>query len=169
VNDFRSITLRLASLRRAKDLIDRDFAEPLDLDAMAREAGYSRYHFTRSFHDVFGRTPREYLSWRRVERASELLRTANLTVTEVCFLVGFSSLGTFSARFKALMGRSPSDYAASESAASARSRIPGCFVLMWSQPIGRPSPDPQSGRSDEHALPVRCDADRLVHKAMKEA
>jgi AraC-like DNA-binding protein len=102
---------RLASLRSAKDLMDRAYAEPLDLDALAREAGYSRFHFARSFRDTYGLTPRVYLSARRVERARELLRTANLTVTEICYLVGFSSLGSFSARFKSEVGlsrRSPS-------------------------------------------------------------
>ena len=91
----------LPALRRARDLIDRDYAEPLDLDAMAREAGYSRFHFARAFAAAYGETPRAYLTRRRIERAKSLLRTANLSVTEVCFLVGFSSLGSFSARFRA--------------------------------------------------------------------
>jgi len=97
-----------------------------------------------------------------VERASELLRAANLTVTEVCFLVGFSSLGTFSTRFKDLLGMSPSDYAAREGTSSASSRIPGCFVLMWSQPTGAPKREPQSGRSDSAALLLRSVADAAV-------
>jgi AraC-like DNA-binding protein len=116
---------RLANLRAAKDLVDRSYAEALDLDAIAREAGYSRFHFIRSFRDTFGRTPREYLSFRRVERARELLRSANLTVTEVCYLVGFASLGSFSARFKADVGLSPSAYAAVKSAVEARRRSQG--------------------------------------------
>ena len=90
----------LPALRRARDLIDRDYAEPLDLDAMAREAGYSRFHFARAFAAAYGETPRAYLTRRRIERAKTLLRTANLSVTEICFLVGFSSLGSFSARFR---------------------------------------------------------------------
>lgn len=130
--------MHFAALRRAKDLIDRDFADRIDLGAMAREAGYSRYHFSRSFRAAFGQTPREYLSWRRVERASELLRGANLSVTEVCFMVGFSSLGTFSATFRELMHSSPSAYRAREDQVAAASRIPGCFVLMWTQPLGQP-------------------------------
>ena len=91
---------RLAHLRDAKDLMDRDYAEAPDLDAIARAAGYSRFHFIRAFRDAYGQTPRDYLSARRVERARELLRNADLTVTEVCLLVGFSSLGSFSTRFR---------------------------------------------------------------------
>ncbi len=90
----------LPALRRARDLIDREYAEPLDLDAMAREAGYSRFHFARGFAAAYGETPRAYLTRRRIERAKTLLRTANLSVTEVCFLVGFASLGSFSSRFR---------------------------------------------------------------------
>jgi AraC-like DNA-binding protein len=90
--------------------MDRAYAEPLDLEALARRAGYSRFHFLRAFRDAFGETPRAYLTRRRIERAKTLLRSANLTVTEVCFLVGFSSLGSFSARFSELVGRSPSEY-----------------------------------------------------------
>jgi AraC-like DNA-binding protein len=82
----------LPHLRRARDLIDLRYQEPLDVGVPAGEAGYSRYHFVRTFRATFGGTPREYLSRRRVERAKELLRHSNLTVTEICFLVGFSSL-----------------------------------------------------------------------------
>jgi len=139
---------RLAHLRDAKDLMDRDYAEPLDLDAIAREAGYSRFHFIRAFRDTYGSTPRDYLSARRVERARELLRTANLTVTEVCFPVGFSSLGTFSARFKAQAGLSPSEYRAREVGKGGPPPIPGCFVLMWTQASA------QSGRSPDHPSSV---------------
>ena len=99
----------LPALRRARDLIDREYAEPLDLDAMAGEAGYSRFHFARAFAAAYGETPRAYLTRRRIERAKTLLRTANLSVTEICFLVGFASLGSFSTRFRELVGRSPSD------------------------------------------------------------
>jgi AraC-like DNA-binding protein len=134
--------LRLSNLRAARDLMDRAYAEALDLDAIAREAGYSRFHFIRSFRDTYGRTPRDYLSFRRVERARELLRTANLTVTEICYLVGFSSLGSFSARFKAEVGLSPSAFREREVGRGGAPPIPGCFVLMWSTP-----PSPQSGRS----------------------
>src|SRR6267143_3913121 len=90
----------LPALRRAHDLIDLHYAEPLDLDAMAREAGYSKHHFARAFVAAYGETPRAYLTRRRLERAKTLLRTANLTVTEVCFAVGFASLGSFSSLFR---------------------------------------------------------------------
>ncbi len=98
----------LAALRRARDLIDRDYAEALDLDAMAREAGYSKYHFARSFAMAYGETPRAYLTRRRVERAKNLLRTANLSVTEVCFLVGLESLGSFMSSCSTRIGPSAS-------------------------------------------------------------
>jgi AraC-like DNA-binding protein len=137
---------RLASLRAAKDFMDRSYADGPDLDAIAREAGYSRFHFIRSFRSAYGRTPRDYLSFRRVERARELLRSANLTVTEVCFLVGFSSLGSFSTRFKAEVGLSPSAYRAREVRRGGPPPIPGCFVLMWSQ-TGSQSARSLPGRS----------------------
>ncbi len=91
--------------------MDRDWSDPdLDLDAVAATAGYSRFHFVRAFKAVYGETPGQYLSRRRLERAEELLRTANLSVTEICMLVGFSSLGTFSTRFKQQTGLLPSEY-----------------------------------------------------------
>jgi AraC-like DNA-binding protein len=134
----------LPALRRARDLIDRDYAEPLDLDAMAGEAGYSRFHFARAFRAAYGETPRTYLTRRRIERAKTLLRTANLSVTEICFLVGFASLGSFSSRFRDLVGQSPSDYRDEAVAQRGVPPIPGCVVLMWT----RPHPDSeQSGRS----------------------
>jgi transcriptional regulator GlxA family with amidase domain len=127
-------TARLISLRSARDLIDRDFASPLDLSALAARAGYSRYHFIRAFRAAYGATPGDYLSRRRVERACELLRTANLTVTEVCFVVGFSSLGSFSSRFSELAGCPPSEYQRRVRANGGPPLIPGCMVLMWSAP-----------------------------------
>ncbi|KNB52051.1 helix-turn-helix transcriptional regulator [Streptomyces caatingaensis] len=116
-------------LRLAKDAMDRDWAAPLDLDAVAAAAGYSRYHFVRAFKALYGRTPGQYLSRRRVERAQELLRTANLSVTEICVLVGFSSLGTFSARFKRQTGMTPSEYRAAHAPRGA-GHIPGCYALL---------------------------------------
>ena len=139
----------LPALRRAHDLIDRDYAEPLDLDAMAREAGYSRFHFARAFAAAYGETPRGYLTRRRIERAKTLLRTANLSVTEICFLVGFASLGSFSARFRTLVGQSPSDYRDAAVARTDVPPIPGCVVLMWTRPhpgeeqLGRSAPHPR--------------------------
>jgi transcriptional regulator GlxA family with amidase domain len=127
-------TTRLASLRSARDLIDRDFATAVDVTALAAEVGYSRYHFIRAFRAAYGATPGEYLSRRRVERACELLRTANLTVTEVCFLVGFSSLGSFSSRFSELIGCSPSRYQRRAAERGGPPPVPGCMVLMWGAP-----------------------------------
>lgn len=118
----------LVHLRRARDLIDRCYAEDLDLDTLAATAGLSRFHFLRSFRGAYGCTPGEHLGRRRIERAQDLLRATNLTVTEVCHLVGYSSLGSFSARFHRLVGVSPSAYQARW--AGGAPRIPGCFVLM---------------------------------------
>ena len=132
----------LPALRRARDLIDRDYPEPLDLDAMARAAGYSRFHFARAFTAAYGETPRAYLTMRRIERAKTLLRTANLSVTEICFLVGFSSLGSFSARFRELVGTSPSEYRDDAVARTGVPPIPGCVVMMWT----RPHPQRQQAR-----------------------
>lgn len=129
-------TARLISLRSARDLIDREYASQLDLSALAARAGYSRYHFIRAFRAAYGATPGDYLSRRRVERARELLRTANLTVTEVCFLVGFSSLGSFSSRFSELAGCSPSEYQRRARADGGPPPIPGCMILMWGAPPG---------------------------------
>ncbi len=128
---------RLASLRGARDLIDRDFAAQVSITALAAQAGYSRYHFVRVFRAAYGATPGEYLSRRRIERARELLRTANLTVTEVCFLVGFSSVGSFSSRFSELTGCPPSEYQRRARGAHGVPPIPGCMVLMWGAATGR--------------------------------
>jgi AraC-like DNA-binding protein len=124
----------LPALRRARDLIDRSYAEPLDLDALAREAGYSRYHFARAFAAAYGETPRAYLTRRRIERAKTLLRSANLSVTEICFLVGFSSIGSFSSRFRTLVGQSPPDYRDEAVTRTGVPPIPGCVVMMWTRP-----------------------------------
>ncbi|MGH3586948.1 MAG: helix-turn-helix domain-containing protein [Pseudonocardia sp.] len=120
-------------VRRARDLIDRHFATPLDLDAMARAAGFSRFHFARVFKEAYGETPGQYLTRRRVERAQDLLRSANLTVTEVCHLVGFASLGSFSARFSELVGASPTAYREVHAALGAPP-VPGCYLMAWSRP-----------------------------------
>jgi AraC-like DNA-binding protein len=118
----------LVHLRRARDHVDRHYAEPLDLDALARVAGLSKYHFLRLFGATYGRTPGAYLSERRVERAQDLLRATNLSVTEVCHAVGFSSLGSFSSRFRAITGETPSAFQQRWGAEAPR--IPGCVVLM---------------------------------------
>jgi len=126
----RAALFTLPALRRARDLIDRDYAARLDLDAMARAAGYSKYHFARSFAAAYGETPAAYLTRRRIERAKSLLRGANLTVTEVCYAVGFESLGSFSRLFSQLVGLSPSAYRADSLRAGGSPAVPGCFVMM---------------------------------------
>jgi AraC-like DNA-binding protein len=116
-------------LRRAKDHADRHFAEPLDLAQLAAVATLSKYHFQRLFTRVYGVSPAGYLSERRIERAQDLLRTSNLTVTEVCHAVGFTSLGSFSSRFTELVGETPSAFQRRYAAAGAP-HIPGCYVFM---------------------------------------
>jgi AraC-like DNA-binding protein len=128
-------TALLPHLRRAKDRIDSAYDQDLDLAELARCAGYSRYHFLRSFRAAYGETPQRYLTRRRVERAKDLLRSANLTVTEVCHLVGFASLGTFSSRFTELVGVPPSEYRARAVRDNGPPKVPGCFVMMWTRPI----------------------------------
>ena len=120
----------LVHLRRARDHADRHYAEPLDLDALATIAGLSKFHFQRLFKATYGRTPAAYLSERRIERAQDLLRATNLTVTEVCHAVGYSSLGSFSSRFRAVVGETPSDFQRRYAVAGAP-RIPGCYVFQW--------------------------------------
>jgi AraC-like DNA-binding protein len=115
---------------------------------MARAAGYSRFHFIRAFARAYGETPRTYLTRRRIERAKTLLRAANLSVTEVCFLVGFASVGSFSARFRELVGQSPVEYRAASVAEGGVPPIPGCVVMMWTRPHpDAPGAIQQSGRS----------------------
>jgi AraC-like DNA-binding protein len=125
-----------AHLRRAKDLIDRDYARELDVPALAREAHASSAHFSRSFKLAFGETPHQYLLGRRVERAKDLLRGTDLTVTEVSVGVGFRSLGSFSTAFRALVGEPPSAYARRWRGVEPPP-IPACFTLMYTRPWKR--------------------------------
>ena len=132
-------------LRRARDHMDAHFTEPLTLATVAAVAGYSPFHFAREFARAFGTSPMAYLATRRVERAKDLLRAANLTVTEVCLAVGFTSLGTFSARFRAIVGVTPTAYRDEHVRRGGPPPVPGCFALAWGQP------QPGTARSEKHA------------------
>ena len=123
-----------AFLRRAKDLVDRSYAEPLDVVALARQAHVSPYHFSRRFKEAFGETPHQYVLTRRVERAQELLRNTDLSVTEICFEVGFQSLGSFSTAFHKVAGMTPTAYRATK--AGYAPHIPGCWAAQWTRPLG---------------------------------
>lgn len=123
----------LAHLRRARDVMDRDYARPLDVAALARVALMSPAHFSRQFHKAYGESPYSYLMTRRIERAKALLRRGDLSVTEVCMTVGCTSLGSFSARFTELVGESPSAYRARDHRALAR--VPACFAKRLDRPI----------------------------------
>jgi AraC-like DNA-binding protein len=123
----------LARLRRVRDRIDREYAQPLDVEALARDAHMSAGHFSRQFKRAYGESPYSYVMTRRVERAMALLRKGELNVTEVCFAVGFQSLGTFSTRFTELVGVPPSVYRERE--AGAWHGVPPCVVKRVSKPV----------------------------------
>jgi AraC-like DNA-binding protein len=116
---------------RARDAIDRDYARPLDIPALARIALVSEAHCIRTFRATFGETPHRYLQRRRVERAMALLRNTDRSVTEICFAVGFTSLGTFSRTFRDIVGRSPSAF---RMQAAAPDPVPSCFTMTWARP-----------------------------------
>jgi AraC-like DNA-binding protein len=122
-------------LLRARDTIDRAFAAPLDVAALARVAHVSPAHFSRQFRAVFGETPHRYLQRRRIERAMELLRDTDRPVTEVCLDVGFASLGTFSRTFSAVVGESPSAYRERTQAARADQYVPACLEKTLRRPV----------------------------------
>ncbi|HEV7203033.1 MAG TPA: helix-turn-helix transcriptional regulator [Jatrophihabitans sp.] len=123
----------LARLRRVRDRIDRDYAQPLDVEALARGVHMSAGHLSREFRLAYGESPYGYLMTRRIERAMALLRRGDLSVTEVCFAVGCSSLGTFSTRFSELVGMSPSIYKARAALGSAG--LPSCVVKQVTRPV----------------------------------
>ncbi len=127
----------LAHLRRARDLMDREYARPLDVAALARAALMSTAHFSRQFRASYGETPYAYLMTRRIERAKALLRRGDLSVTEVCLEVGCTSLGSFSARFTELVGETPTAYRARDHAGLAS--VPGCVARNMTRPSRRPS------------------------------
>ena len=120
-------------LLRARNVMDRRYAEPLDLDHLARVAIMARSHFVREFRRVFGETPYRYLQRRRVERAMFMLRYGGESVTEICMAVGFASLGTFSRTFSAIVGQSPSEYRATLPDTTA-GPAPTYFIMRWTRP-----------------------------------
>jgi AraC-like DNA-binding protein len=136
-------------LLRARDTIDRSYAEPLDVAALARVAHVSPAHFARQFRLVFGETPHRYLQRRRIERAMELLRDTDRPVTEVCLDVGFAGLGTFSRTFGAVVGESPSAYR-SRTAADRdprREYVPACIAKALRRPIGATAQESSRGEA----------------------
>ena len=139
----------LRRLRRARDRMDREYAEPLDVAALARTAAMSTAHFSRRFRDAYAETPYSYLMTRRIERAKALLRRGDLTVTEVCFAVGCTSLGSFSARFTKLAGETPTSYRAQDH--DRLGGLPGCLVKEIARPrrkrAGSEKPPPRRAPS----------------------
>jgi len=123
----------LARLRRVRDRIDREYAQPLDVEALARGAAMSAGHLSREFRQAYGESPYSYLMTRRIERAMALLRRGDLSVTDVCFAVGCSSLGTFSTRFTELVGMPPSVYR--REAARGTAGLPPCVAKQVSRPV----------------------------------
>jgi AraC-like DNA-binding protein len=123
----------LAWLRRVRDRIDREYAQPLDVEALARGANMSAGHLSREFRRAYGESPYAYLMTRRIERAMALLRRGDLSVTDVCFTVGCSSLGTFSTRFTELVGVPPSTFRAQSTRSTAG--IPSCVAKQVTRPI----------------------------------
>ncbi len=134
----------LVVLRRVRDRIDREYAQPLDVEALARGAHMSAGHLSREFRRAYGESPYSYLMTRRIERAMALLRRGDLSVTEVCFAVGCSSLGTFSTRFTELVGMPPTAYR--REAARATGGLPPCVAKQVTRPVRNreaPVTDPQ--------------------------
>jgi AraC-like DNA-binding protein len=123
----------LARLRRVRDRIDREYARPLNVEALAAGVHMSSGHLSRQFREAYGESPYSYLMTRRIERAMALLRRGDLSVTEICFEVGCSSLGTFSTRFSELVGMSPSEYRREE--AGAVEGMPSCVAKVVTRPI----------------------------------
>jgi transcriptional regulator GlxA family with amidase domain len=132
----RSIEERNRRMLRARDMMDRAFAQPLDVPSLARLTHISPAHFSRQFRATFGETPHRYLQRRRVERAMELLRETNLPVTEICFDVGFNSLGTFTRTFREIVGQPASAYRQRFAGDGAALRVPACWAMAWLRPAG---------------------------------
>lgn len=121
-------------LLRAKDLIDARYRDPLDVPALARAAHLSPAHFSRAFRKAFGETPHQYLLTRRLERAAALLRNTDRTVSEICFLVGLQSVGSFTSSFRRAYGCTPSAYRAAHPPAAHHVQIPTCVLIAYARP-----------------------------------
>ena len=135
----------LRLLRRARDRMDREYAQPLDVAALARTALMSTAHFARRFREAYGETPYSYLMTRRIERAQALLRRGDMSVTEVCFEVGCTSLGSFSARFTEIVGETPSAYRARDHAEL--QVVPGCQAMVLTRPRRHRAPESRIGEA----------------------
>jgi transcriptional regulator GlxA family with amidase domain len=140
----------LRRLCRARDQMDREYAQPLDVPALARTALMSTAHFSRRFRETYAETPYSYLMTRRIERAKALLRRGDLSVTEVCFAVGWSSLGSFSARFTELVGESPSQYRARNH--DDLRALPACQTMVLTRPRRAGGAGPSEKSRFEEAL-----------------
>jgi AraC-like DNA-binding protein len=124
-------------LLRAKDFADARYAQPVEVDDMARAAGLSRAHFSREFKQAFGVSPHAYLLTRRLERAASLLRVTDRSVTEICMDVGLQSVGSFTTSFKRMFGKTPTAYRAAFPPAAAYARVPSCMVHAYARPQHR--------------------------------
>ena len=142
----RAIEEQNRRLLRARDAMDRTYAEPLDVPALARIAAVSQAHFIRTFRATFGETPHRYLQRRRVERAMWLLRETDRSVTDICLDVGFSSLGTFSRTFRDIVGLSPIAYR--RGGAPVGGAVPTCFTMAWARPSS-------FGEADRPRAPIK--------------
>lgn len=120
---------------RARDAMDLRFSEPLDVPSLARLVHASPAHFSRQFAATFGESPHRYLQRRRIERAMDLLRESDSSITDICFSVGFNSLGTFSRTFGEIVGSSPSSYGRRFRDDDGRLRVPACWAMAWTRPV----------------------------------
>jgi AraC-like DNA-binding protein len=132
--DAMAHALNARHLRRAKDLADARYAEPLDVAALAQAAGLSPAHFSRTFREAFGESPHAYLLTRRLERAAALLRNTDNSVADICIAVGLTSIGSFTTSFKRMFGATPTAYRASFPPAATFARVPACVVHAYSRP-----------------------------------